>query len=155
VIGTARSWLRRSGDAGDLGPDLKGLEPGGSMLDSWNLVPAEQERVVDPSVGGEETPRLARRLEALHLPLSPPRGLARVLRPVSRTAWLMTSAKKRQQALLGAAGAVIPPAYPAQPQFALGVRSNNAPCTPGAVHACTQGHSVLITGFQERAADRS
>ncbi len=28
----ACSWLRRSGDAGDLGPNLKGLGPGGSIL---------------------------------------------------------------------------------------------------------------------------
>jgi len=84
----ACAWLHRSGDAGDLGPDLKGLEPGGSMLDGWNLVTAEQEKVVDPIVGGEETPRLVRRLEALRPPLSPPRELARVLRPVAgRRGW--------------------------------------------------------------------
>ncbi len=50
----ACSWLRRSGDAGDLGPNLEGLEPGGSMLDGWDLVTAEVKEVVDPIVSGEE-----------------------------------------------------------------------------------------------------
>ena len=54
VISAACSWLRRSGNAGDLGPNLKGLGPGGSMLDGWNLVALEVEEVVDPVVGGEE-----------------------------------------------------------------------------------------------------
>ncbi len=57
---TARLWLRRSGDAGDLGPNLNGLGPGGSILDGWNLVTAEQEEIVDPVVGGQETLHLAR-----------------------------------------------------------------------------------------------
>ena len=56
---TARSWLRRSGDAGHLGPSLEGLGAGGSMLGGWNLVAAEQEEVVDPVVGGQEALRLA------------------------------------------------------------------------------------------------
>ena len=56
---TARSWLRRSGDAGDLGPKLGGLGPGGSILDGEYLVTAEAEEVVDPVVGGEETLCLA------------------------------------------------------------------------------------------------
>ncbi len=59
AMGTACSWLRRSGDAGDLGPSLKGLDPGGSMLGGWNLVTAEQEKVVDPVMGGQEALRLA------------------------------------------------------------------------------------------------
>jgi len=56
---TARSWLRRSGDAGDLGPNLEGLGPGGSILGGGHLMAAEVEEVVDPVVGGEETLRLA------------------------------------------------------------------------------------------------
>ena len=79
---TACPWLRCSGDAGDLGPNLKGSGPGGSILGGWNLVSAEQEEVVDPVVGGQEALCLPSRLEALHLPLSPSRGLVRVLRPV-------------------------------------------------------------------------
>ena len=39
-------------------------------------------KVADLVVGGEEPLRLAGRLEALHLPLSSPRRLVRVLRPV-------------------------------------------------------------------------
>ena len=74
---TVCAWLRRSSDAGDLGPNLKGLDLGG-----WNLVTAEQEEVVDPIMGGQEAPRLARRLEVLHLSLSLSGRLVRVLRPV-------------------------------------------------------------------------
>ncbi len=33
AIWRACSWLRRSGDTGDLGPNLKGTGPGGSILD--------------------------------------------------------------------------------------------------------------------------
>ena len=46
---TACAWLRRSGEAGDLGPSLKGLGPGGSILAGWNVVAAEVEEVVIPS----------------------------------------------------------------------------------------------------------
>jgi len=56
---TSCSWLCRSGDAGDLGPNLKGLASGGSIQDGWNLVAAEQEEVVDPVVGGQEALCLA------------------------------------------------------------------------------------------------
>ena len=38
AIGTACSWLRRSGDAGDLGPSLEGLAPGGSILGGGHLM---------------------------------------------------------------------------------------------------------------------
>ncbi len=55
MIGTARSWLRRSGDAGDLGPDLKGLEPGGSMLDGWNLYQIPLIRTRAPSRAVQST----------------------------------------------------------------------------------------------------
>ncbi len=55
----ACSWLRRSDAAGDLGPNLKGLGPGGSILGGGHLMAAEVEEVVDPVVGGEETLRLA------------------------------------------------------------------------------------------------
>ncbi len=34
----ACSWRCRSSDAGDLGPNLKCLDPGGSILDGWNLL---------------------------------------------------------------------------------------------------------------------
>ena len=59
---SACSWLRRSGDTGNLGPNLKGSDPGGSILGGGHLMAAEQEEqeeVVDPVVGGEETLRLA------------------------------------------------------------------------------------------------
>jgi len=56
---TACSWLRRGDDTGDLGPNLKDLAPGGSILGGWNLGTAEQEEVVDPVVGGQEALCLA------------------------------------------------------------------------------------------------
>ncbi len=59
AIRTACPWLRRGGDAGDLGPNLEGLEAGGSILCGWDVMAAEVEQVVDPVVGGEETLRLA------------------------------------------------------------------------------------------------
>jgi len=59
AIRTACPWLCRSGDAGDLGPNLKGLGPGGSMLRSWNLMAAEVEQVVDPVMGREDALCLA------------------------------------------------------------------------------------------------
>ncbi len=55
----ACSWLRRSGDAGDLGPNPEGLGPGGSILGGGHLIAAEVEKVVNSVVGGEETLRLA------------------------------------------------------------------------------------------------
>ncbi len=56
---TACPWLRRSGEAGDLGPNLEGLGPGGSILRGGHSVTAEVEEVVDPVVGGQEALRLA------------------------------------------------------------------------------------------------
>ena len=55
----AHSWLRRSGDAGDVGPNSKGLDPGGSILGGGHLMAAEVEEVVDPVMGGEEALCLA------------------------------------------------------------------------------------------------
>ena len=60
VTGTACPWLCRSGDAGDLGPNLKGLGAVGSILGGRHLMAAEVEEVVDPVMGGKETLRLAR-----------------------------------------------------------------------------------------------
>lgn len=60
---TACPWLRRGGDAGHPGPNLKGLDPGNSILGGWNMVAAEVEEVADPVVGGQEALRLAGRLE--------------------------------------------------------------------------------------------
>ena len=56
---TACPWLRRSGDAGDLGPDPKGVGPGGSILGGGHLMAAEVEKVADPVVGGLEALCLA------------------------------------------------------------------------------------------------
>ena len=56
---TACWWLRRSGDAGDLGPNPEGLGPGGSILGGGYLVAEEAEEIVNPIMGGEETLRLA------------------------------------------------------------------------------------------------
>jgi len=51
AIRAACSQLRRSGDAADLGPNLHGLGPGGSILGGGHSVAAEQEEVVDPVMG--------------------------------------------------------------------------------------------------------
>jgi len=59
AIRAACSQLRRSGDAADLGPNLHGLGPGGSILGGGHLMAAKQEEVVDPVVGGQEALRLA------------------------------------------------------------------------------------------------
>ena len=58
-LGWARCLLCHAGNAGDLGPGLEGLGPGGSILDGRHSVAAEVEEVVDPVVGGEEALRLA------------------------------------------------------------------------------------------------
>ncbi len=58
-MSTACPWLHRGGDAGDLGPNLKGLGLGGPVLGGWNPVAAEQEEGVDPVVGGQEALRLS------------------------------------------------------------------------------------------------
>src|SRR4051812_17786516 len=71
-----------SGHAGDLGPGLKGLGPGGSILDGGAVIAAEVEEIVDLIVSGEEALGLARRLEPLHLPFSPSRRLMGVFGPV-------------------------------------------------------------------------
>ena len=81
----AHSQLCQSGRAGDLGPSLKGLGSGGSILAGGDVVAAEMEEVVDRVVGGEETLCLPRRLEAFHLSFSPSRRLMRVLRPIIET----------------------------------------------------------------------
>jgi hypothetical protein len=91
AIRTACSWLRPSGDAGHLGPNLEGRRPGGSILDGWNLVAAEQDEVVHPVMGGQEALCLARRPEARHLPLRSRRGLVRFLVLVFRALCFLCS----------------------------------------------------------------
>src|SRR3954454_10189629 len=80
--GQSHEGLCRGGHAGDRGPGLKGLGPGGSILAGGAVIAAEVGQVVDPVVGGEEALGLARRLEPLHLPFSPSRRLMGILRPV-------------------------------------------------------------------------
>src|SRR3954447_10641949 len=72
----------QSGHTGDLGPGLEGLGPGGSILAGRAVIAAEVEQVVDLIVSREEALGLARRLEALHLPLPSSGRLMRILRPV-------------------------------------------------------------------------
>src|SRR4051812_36554312 len=79
--------LCQSGNAGDLGPGLKGLGPGGSVLGGRAVIAAEVEEIVDPVMGGEEALGLAGRLEALHLPLASSRRLVRVLCSVIQMLW--------------------------------------------------------------------
>jgi len=59
AVRTACSQLRRSGDAGDLGPGLESLGPGGSMLGGGRLMAAKLEQVADPVMGRQEALRLA------------------------------------------------------------------------------------------------
>ena len=75
--GRPHERLCPSGHASDLGPDLEGLGPGGSILDSGEVIAAEVEEVVDRIVGGEEALGLTGGLEALHLPFSPSGRLMR------------------------------------------------------------------------------
>src|SRR5215207_8136112 len=80
--GRPHERLCPSSHAGDLGPGLKGLSSGGSVLGGRAVIAAEVEEIVDPDMGGEEALSLARRLEALHLPFSPSRRLMGVFGPV-------------------------------------------------------------------------
>ena len=57
--GRSHERLCPSGNAGDRGPGLEGLGPGGAILTGGEVVAAEVEQVVDPLVGGEETTGLA------------------------------------------------------------------------------------------------
>jgi hypothetical protein len=52
--GRSQEGLCPSGHAGDRGPDLKGLGPGGSILGGGAVIAAEMEEIVDPVMGGEE-----------------------------------------------------------------------------------------------------
>jgi hypothetical protein len=46
--------LCRSDNTGDLGPRLKGLGPGGSILVGGEVIAVEVKEVVDPGVGGKK-----------------------------------------------------------------------------------------------------
>ncbi len=52
--GRSHEGLYPSGHAGDLGPGLKGLGPGGSILVGREVIAAEVEEVADLIVGREE-----------------------------------------------------------------------------------------------------
>src|SRR4051812_4223667 len=57
--GRSHERLCPSGHAGDRGPGLEGLGPGGSILGGWEVIAAEVEEVVDLVVSGEEALGLA------------------------------------------------------------------------------------------------
>src|SRR3954452_12805442 len=57
--GRSHEGLCPSGHAGDLGPGLESLGPGGSILVSGKVIAAEVEQVVDLIVSGEEALGLA------------------------------------------------------------------------------------------------
>ena len=57
--GRSHERLCQSGHASDLGPDLEGLGPGGSILDGGDVVAAEVEEIVDLVVSREEALCLA------------------------------------------------------------------------------------------------
>src|ERR671913_302220 len=90
----------RGSNPADVGPGLERPRPRGSIFAGGEVVAAEVEEVVDLVVGGEEALCLPRRLEALHLPLSSPCRLVRVLRPVVQ-ALVPAVLDTRQQVLLG------------------------------------------------------
>src|SRR4051794_20530199 len=85
--GRPHERLCLSGHAGDRGPGLKGLGPGGSILGGGAVIAAKVEEIVDPIVGREEALSLAGRLEPLHLPFAPSRRLMRILCPVVEMLW--------------------------------------------------------------------
>ena len=58
--GWSHERLYPSRHAGDRGPGLKGLGPGGSVLGGRAVIAAEVEQVVDLIVSGEEALGLAR-----------------------------------------------------------------------------------------------
>src|SRR4051794_9044799 len=57
--GRPHERLCPSGHAGDRGPGLKGLGPGGSVLGGRAVIAAEVEEIVDPVMGREEALSLA------------------------------------------------------------------------------------------------
>jgi hypothetical protein len=57
--GRSHEGLCPSGHAGDLGPGLKGLGPGGAVLGGRAVIAAEVEQVADLIVSGEEALRLS------------------------------------------------------------------------------------------------
>jgi hypothetical protein len=57
--GWSHERLCPSGHAGDRGPGLKGLGPGGAILTGGEVIAAEVEQVVDLIVSGEEALGLA------------------------------------------------------------------------------------------------
>jgi len=59
AVRTACSKLRRNSDAGDLGPGLESLGPGGSILGGGRLMAVKLEQVADPVMGRQEALRLA------------------------------------------------------------------------------------------------
>jgi len=50
----AQLWLRRGGNAGDLGPGPERLGASGAILGGRKAVTSEVEQVADSIVGGEE-----------------------------------------------------------------------------------------------------
>jgi hypothetical protein len=70
--------LCQSGHASDLGPGLKGLGSGGSILAGSDVIAAEVEQVIDLVVGGEKALRLTGRFKpgfARWIEATPPKGL--------------------------------------------------------------------------------
>src|SRR3954465_6486782 len=86
--GRSHEGLCPSGHAGDLGPGLKGLGSGGSILGGRAVIATKVEQVADLVVGGEKALGVAGRLEALHLPLASSGRLVRILRPVIQSVML-------------------------------------------------------------------
>src|SRR3954453_20759617 len=80
--GRPHERLCPSGHAGDLGPGLEGLGPGGAILTGGAVIAAEVEQVGNLIVSGEEALSLAGRLEPLHVSLSSSGRLVRILRSV-------------------------------------------------------------------------
>src|SRR4051794_30504452 len=85
--GRSHEGLCPSGHAGDRGPGLKGLGPGGSILAGGAGIAAGGGEGGNLIVGGEEAVRLAGRLEALHLSLAAAGWLVRVFCSVVEMLW--------------------------------------------------------------------
>ena len=58
--GRSHERLYPSSHAGDLGPGMKGLGSGGSILDGGDVIAAEVEEIVDLIVSGEKALGLTR-----------------------------------------------------------------------------------------------
>jgi hypothetical protein len=101
-VGKSKRRSGGHGSAGDRGPDVEGLGAGGSVLVGGDVIAAEMEEVVDRLVRCQESLRLPRGPEALHLALPPSGGLVGVFGPVVQP--LVPTALDRKRVVYECAG---------------------------------------------------